>query len=154
MESTVTSKLATNSSNLIEKYHLLQLSYWFGTPNAANLDRLLVVVILSSLLMILVLVLIGYKFSRNLTPPENKFINKAILTLIWFGPVGWLLIFFRLQGIVLLSARFWWLIWLLALLWGVWWLRSSLTKIPGQNQQYSTYLIKRRYFNSRKKKRR
>lgn len=161
MESTITPKLATsiseaatNSSSFFDRYGFLQPGYWFGTPSIANLDQLLVFVIASGLILIFVLLLVAYKLLRkSLTPPENKLINKIIWYLIWFGPLGLALVLFRYVGIVFLSARFWWVIWLLAIFVVAWLLFKEYKKLDKLNEQYQTYLVKKRYFVNKKKKR-
>lgn len=154
MESTITSKLATNSSKLFETYQFLTPNYWFGTPEALSLDRLLFPELLATAVFVAVLLFIAYRFTnKSLTPPENKFLSKVILYLVWFGPLGWLLVIFRNWGVVLLSARFLWVIWAITLLFLVIYLfRKFRSIVPNAKQTYLSYQVKKSYFPKKKKK--
>ncbi len=153
MESTITAKLATNSSNLFDKYQFLALNYWFSTPNELNLAGLVPLEIISTLVFIFSLTLVAYKLlSSRLTPPENKFFNRAIWLTLFFGPVGWLLVIFRDLGVVLLSARIFWIIWFGLLLWvAVYLLRYYRKALPEAKSSYASYQQKKRYFPKKKR---
>lgn len=155
MESTISSQLATNSSITNTQYQILGLTFWFSTPNSGSINSwpLGVLSALSSLLLILVLILIGFKLlSSKLTPPQQKFLTKAIWVLLPVGLVGWLLVLSRVVGVVFLSARFWWLLWLAGLIAGSVWLVRQSRQIPTQQLQYQTYQLKKRYFPKKRKK--
>jgi hypothetical protein len=154
MESTITSKLATNSSNIIARYTILTLEYWFGTPNELSLAKLVPFEIIATLLLITVFCLIAYKLlNSKLTPPEHKFLNRAIWLTLFFGPIGWALIICRNICIVFLSARFWWLIWLgLLVLVGYYLQRYYRKTLPQSKQTFAAYQLKKRYFPKKKKK--
>lgn len=154
MESSITAKLATNSSKLIEKYQFLSLNYWFGSPEAANLASLLPLIIIVSLIFILALVLITIKLLRtNLPAPEAKFLTKAIWLILFFGPIGWFLIILRILGVVLLSARFFWLIWFGLLIWVAYYLLNYYRKVlPKAKATFASYQLKKRYFPKKKRR--
>ena len=145
MESTITGKLSTSRSKLFETYQFLTPNYWFGTPEALSLDKLLFLEILATVVSVAVLLLIAYKFTnKSLTPPENKFLSKVIMYLVWFGPLGWLLVIFRNWGVVFLSIRFLWLIWALTLLFlGVYLFRKFKSSLPVAKQSYLAYQVKK-----------
>lgn len=155
MESTITPQLATNSAESIIKYQFLDFGYWFGTPEQGSLNHwpILVLAAFSTLILILVLLLVAVKFLKNnLTPPQQKFLTKASLVLISFGPVGWLFVLARIFGIVFFSARFWWVIYLAALVATVYWLYRQFKHLPSEQTKYQNYQLKKRYFPKKKKR--
>lgn len=153
MESSITAKLATNSSELFKGNQILSLDYWIGTPNPLPLDKLIIFEVLVTLVFAASLVFIAIKFrNRKLTPPENKFLSKLILYTIWFGPIGWFLVFFRNWGVVFLSARFLWILWAFALILVSYFLfRSYKSNLPMSKQAYLSYQLKKRYFPKKKR---
>ena len=154
MESTITAKLATNSSKLFEKYQFLSLNYWFGTPNELSFAALVPLEIISTLVFIAALVCVAMKLTKaNLTPPDHKFYSRAIWLTLFFGPVGWLLIIFRNLGVVFLSARFFWIIWFGLLFWVIYYLvRYYRRALPQAKLNHASYQLKQRYFPKKKKK--
>ena len=154
MESTITSKLATNSSKLFEQYPFLGLNYWFTTPNEASFGSLVLLEIVSTLIFITAFIFLAYKLlNSKLTPPDHKFLTRAIWMTLFFGPVGWLLIIFRNIGIAFLSVRFFWLIWFGLLFWVAYYLFAYYKKVlPKSKETYASYQIKKRYFPKKKKK--
>lgn len=154
MESTITSKLATNSSKVFEVYPFLTLNYWFSTPNELSLDKMVPLEMVVILVFIFPLGLLAYKLQKSgLTPPEHKFLTKAFWLTIFFGPVGFLLILFRNLGIVLLSARFFWIVWFGLLFWALFYLyRFHRKSLVEQKQTYAAYSLKKRYFPKKKKR--
>lgn len=154
MESTITSKLATNASNLINTPQYLSANYWFGTPDSFNIAKLSFLAIVSTLIIIAVLVLVAVKaLKSNLNPPQQKFLSKIITLVFIFGPLGWFLVLFRDQGIVFVSARFWWVLWTLGLLFVfAYLLRYYRQVLPTEITKYQTYKVKRKYFPLKKKK--
>ena len=153
MESTITAKLSTTSSKLLEKYQFLRLDYWFGTPEELNLAGQVPLEIISTLVFIFSLALLAYKLlSSNLTPPDHKFLTRAVWFTLFFGPVGWLLVLFRDLGVVLLSARFFWVIWFGLLLWVAFYLYKYYRQVlPRNKSNYASYQQKKRYFPKKKK---
>ncbi len=154
MESTITAKLATNSSKVFETYQFLTLNYWFSTPEEASLAKLVPLEIIAIIVFIFPLGLLAYKLTKSeLTPPEHKFLTKAIWLTIFLGPVGFLLIIFRNLGVVLLSVRFFWLIWFIVLALVLFYLyhfrRRALVE---QKKTYAAYSLKKRYFPKKKKR--
>lgn len=154
MESSITSKLATNSSKLFEQYPFLGVNYWFGTPNEASFAGLVPLEIVSTLVFIAALVFLAYKLTNSkLTPPDHKFLTRTIWLTLFFGPVGWLLIIFRNIGVVLLSARFFWLIWFGLLFWVAYYLfRYQRRVLPKSKETYASYQLKKRYFPKKKRR--
>ena len=154
MESTITAKLATNSSNILEKYQFLSLNYWFGTPAELGFAALVPLEIISTLIFIVALIFVALKLTRkDLTPPDHKFFNRAIWLTLFFGPIGWLLVIFRNLGVVFLSARFLWVVWFGLLLWvGYYLFRYYSRNLPLAKQTYASYQLKKRYFPKKKKK--
>src|SRR3990167_7732040 len=125
MESTITSQIATNSSEAIEGYQLLGLGYWFATPDPASLNHwpLAIFALLSTAVLIVVFLIIAVKLiNSQLNPPQQKFLTKTALFLAVFGPLGWVFVTSRLLGIVFISARFWWFLWFLGLMVTIFWL--------------------------------
>ena|SRR3989344_7479850 len=154
MESSVSAKLATNSSELFRGNQILSLNYWVGTPNPLSLDKLIILEVLVTLVFIASLTFIAIRFgNRRLTPPENKFLSKLILYTIWFGPLGWLLVLFRNWGVVFLSSRALWVLWAISLISVSYFLfRNYNLSLPAAKKTYLSYQLKKRYFPKRKKR--
>ncbi|MDO8260043.1 MAG: hypothetical protein Q7T50_00920 [Candidatus Magasanikbacteria bacterium] len=154
MESTITAKLATSSSNILAKYQYLSLNYWFGTPDQLGFGSLVPLEIVSTLIFIIAFFLVAVKLTKKgLTPPDQKYYNRAIWLTLFFGPVGWLLIVFRNLGVVFLSARFWWLIWFGMLFWVIYYLVRYYQKVlPQAKINHASYQLKKRYFPKKKKR--
>ena len=153
MESTISSKIATTGSISNKGIQFLNLSYWFSSPEAASLASLYFLEILSTVVFIIPLIILGFRLARNLTPPVQKFLNKIVLYSIWFGPVGWLLISFRVLGVVFLSARFWWVLWFLALAFAGFILyRNYKNEFAFSVKRYQAYQLKKKYLPKRKKR--
>jgi hypothetical protein len=154
MESTITAKIATNSSELLERYQFLSPGFWFNTPESLSLDKLVMFEVLATLVFATNLILIAIRFGRrNILPPDEKFLNKVILYTVWFGPMAWLLVIFRNWGVVFLSARFIWILWALSLGGvGLLLLKEFKSKLPASKQNYFSYQLKKSYFPKKRKK--
>ncbi len=148
MESSISARIATDVSKINTGGQILSTSYWFTTPNSLSLEKLIFPELVSSLVLAAVLLLLAYRYvNKSLNPPENKFLNRVILSTIWFGPAGWLLVIFRNWGVVFLSARFWWVLWSLVLLgvcFQLW--RFYKISLPELKQRFASYHLKKRYF--------
>jgi len=154
MESTITAKIATTSSNIITKYPFFGLNYWFGTPSDLGWAQQVPFEIITTLVFIFSLLGLAFKLlSDKITPPEHKFLTRVVWLTLFFGPFGYLLIVFRYLGVVWLSARFFWAIWFVLLLWSaVYLLRYQKRTLPQARASYDNYQLKKRYFPKKKKR--
>lgn len=154
MESTITSKIATNSSKGILSSPFFQIDYWFATPLSASLNHLLVAggALLSTVLLILFATVIALKMLRDFTPPQQRFCTKIALVFLTLGATGWTFTLARIFGVVFFSARFWWVVWFGFLLISSYWLYKNYQKLPLQQVHYQAYQLKKRYFPKKKKR--
>ncbi|HSX58536.1 MAG TPA: hypothetical protein VLE47_04705 [Candidatus Saccharimonadales bacterium] len=154
MDNTISSKIVTSSAKDIVTPQIVSVSYWIATPSVGSLNHwgLALLAALSTLVLIFVLVLLGIKLlNSSLSSTKQKFLTKAIWSLIAFGPIGWLLILSRLYGIVFFSARFWWVIWFACLIAVCVYLYRNYRKIPAKEHSIQTYQLKKRYFPKKKR---
>lgn len=145
-------KIATTTSKGLFNSRFLGLDYWFSTPDPANFGQLTLLEGVSTIALLVVLGLFAFKLFSKINPPQNKFLNKAMVYLLAFGPLGWLLVFFRYLGIVSLSVRFLWLVWLASLLLVIGFLvRYCFKVLPSEEAKYQAYLLKKKYLPKRRK---
>ena len=154
MESSITAKLATFSSEGIKTQQFLSLSYWVSNPGSTGLMAVLGLILFAgAFLVIPVVVLWLCARSKALTPPQKKLFTKVGWYLVSFGLVGATLVLFRIFGIVWVSARAWWVVWIVALGLTIYRLLKFYTQeLPAQDLQYQAYLVKKRYLPSKKKR--